>query len=232
MMKLMTPKATAPASTARRSIDSRSSALIAGCCSPLSAAEAAECVARSLSKTSAPSAYRRPMTMNEPAYSCSSQPRTAMAACGPMSAAPSPPSSTYEIAWLARSRGTLSAATNRYCAVNAVEVPKSNDPRQKSGKLLRMIAYAHRSDAAMPTPAPAMSPVRRPTSRIKNEAGTVDNATPTTAIETGAVAQEGSGASTPLRSPPNSTTAVRPEPVSTCARTSTATFGISVAAQA
>jgi hypothetical protein len=60
--------------------------------------------------------------------------------------------------------------------------------------------------------------------RMRSEAGTVDSAIPTTARETGVVAQEGSGERSALNIPPNSTTAVIPEPVSTWASISIGMF--------
>lgn len=72
-----------------------------------------------------------------------------------------------------------------------------------------------------------MSPCRRPVMRMRSEAGTVDSAIPTTARETGVVAHEGSGARSALNIPPNSTTAVKPEPVSTWASTSMGMFDMS-----
>jgi hypothetical protein len=72
--------------------------------------------------------------------------------------------------------------------------------------------------------APVMSPTRRPTIRISNDAGTVDSAMPTIAIETGSVAHEALGESFALKIPPNKTTAVSPEPVSTWAAKRMRTF--------
>src|SRR5688572_6796198 len=97
MMKLITPNATAPESAALRHIGSRISALSVG---PLLEVDSTvDSVGRSLHRTIAPSAYKSPTTIKEPAYSCSANhARPAIAACGPTSADPSPPTNTYEIA--------------------------------------------------------------------------------------------------------------------------------------
>src|SRR5678810_499629 len=70
-------------------------------------------------------AYRMLTATNEPAYSVPGiSHRAANAICGFTRAAPRPPTSTYEMAWLRRSGGALSAAANRYCCVNAMLLPR------------------------------------------------------------------------------------------------------------
>ena len=93
VMKLMTPKAIAPASTALRNMGSAIKSLMLG---PSTAVTAVvDSGGRSLHNTMAPSAYRKATTTKEPAYSCSSHhARAAIAACGPISAEPRPPSNT------------------------------------------------------------------------------------------------------------------------------------------
>src|SRR5688572_25909037 len=66
-------------------------------------------------------AYSRLTHTNEPAYSVpGTSQRAANASWGFTMAAPRLPINTYEMAWLSRSIGALSAAANRYCCVKAM----------------------------------------------------------------------------------------------------------------
>ncbi|RPH47280.1 MAG: hypothetical protein EHM84_08295, partial [Lysobacterales bacterium] len=70
---------------------------------------------------------------NEPAYSAPAiHERAVSASCGPMSAAARAPIRTQETARLISSGGTLSAAANRYCWVNAMLDPNRIVPAQNN----------------------------------------------------------------------------------------------------
>ncbi len=73
-------------------------------------------------------------------------------------------------------------------------MPTTNIPTSSSTKLLARMARTQTAPPAMPMLVPSRNPARRPWRFMKNEAGRVDTAAPSTYVTTGMVASRRDGA--------------------------------------